>query len=309
MLKGRVKRNYKFDLRRGWPLYLFLLLPLVYLILFRYLPMYGVTLAFRQYHLGTDLFSPINQWVGLKIFEEVFKTPGFSQAVFNTLFLNLLDIIFSFPAPILLALLLNELRFRRFKRVSQTLLYLPYFLSWAIIGGIVYQVFSTQVGLVNTVVKSLGAKPISFLFDPASWVFVYILMGIWQTAGWGTILYLAAISGINMELYDAARVDGAGRLRSMWHITLPGIRPTIAILFIMAMGRIIYIGFDRPYILSNPLVLQSADVISTFVYRVGLKAGRFSVASAVGVFQAIINLFFLVTSNALIKKFGEQGIW
>jgi putative aldouronate transport system permease protein len=304
-----MKRNYKFDLRRGWPLYVFLLLPLAYLVLFRYMPMYGVTLAFRQYHLGTDLFSPKNEWVGFKIFEEVFRTPGFFQAVFNTLFLNILDIIFSVPAPIILALLLNELRFRMFKRVSQTLLYLPYFLSWAIIGGVVYQVFSTQVGLVNNVVKTFGLQPIPFLFNPGSWVFVYVLMGIWQTAGWGTILYLAAISGINMELYDAARVDGAGRLRSMWHITLPGIRTTIAILFILAMGRIIYIGFDRPYILSNPLVLQSADVIATFVYRTGIKAGEFSVASAVGVFQAIINLFFLITSDRLTKRLGESGIW
>jgi putative aldouronate transport system permease protein len=308
-VKLTVKRNLKFDLRRGWPLYLFLLLPLVYLILFRYLPMYGVTLAFREYHLGTDLFSPKNEWAGFKIFEEVLRTPGFFQAVLNTLFLNILDIIFSFPAPIILALLLNELRFKIYKKVSQTLLYLPYFLSWAIIGGVVYQVFSGQVGLVNNVIKSVGLAPVQFLFHSGSWVGVYIFTGIWQTAGWGTILYLAAISGINMELYDAARVDGAGRLRSMWHITLPGIRPTIAILFIMAMGRIIYIGFDRPFILSNPLVLQSADVISTFVYRAGMKAGRFSVASAVGVFTALINLFFLITSNTLTKKFGEQGIW
>jgi putative aldouronate transport system permease protein len=303
-------KNIAYNVKRGWMLYLLLIPPLIYLIIFRYLPMYGITIAFKDFNPIAGFFSPESPWVGLDNFKEIFSSDDFPMALRNTLLLNFLDLLFSFPAPIILALLLNELRYRRFKRVSQTLLYLPYFLSWAIIGGIVYRVFSSQHGMINTMLGSLGLEePIPFLMESVPWIVTYLVTGIWQSAGWGTILYLAAISGINLELYDAAKVDGAGRLRSMWHITLPGIRPTIAILLVLSIGRVITIPFDRPYILGNVLVRDVADVISTYVYRVGIQVGRFSIATAVGLFQSVVGMVLVFTSNFLTKKFWGHGIW
>lgn len=308
---GRISlRNTTYNLRRGWLLYVFLIPPLAYLIIFRYLPMYGIVIAFQDFIPNPQYgFFGDSPFVGFDNFVEIFSTDDFPNALRNTLVLNVLDLLFSFPAPIILALLLNELRVRWFKRVSQTLLYLPYFLSWAIIGGIVYQVFSIQHGVLNTAIKSLGLPAVPFLMEPVPWIGTYLAVGIWQSAGWGTILYLAAIAGINMELYDAAKVDGAGRVRSMWHITLPGIRPTIAILLILSIGRVTTIPFDRPYILGNILVRDVADVISTYVYRVGIQVGRYSIAAAVGLFQSLVGMILVFISNFLTKKFWGQGIW
>ncbi|MFM9279670.1 ABC transporter permease [Paenibacillus jiagnxiensis] len=293
--------------RRDYQLYLLLVFPIAYFILFKYVPMYGAAIAFQDYSIFRGVTG--SEWVGFENFRELFSMSQFYIVVRNTLMLNFLDLLFSFPAPILLALLLNELRVVWFKKMAQTLLYLPHFISWIIIGGLVYQIFSTQGGLANNFLGILGAEPIPFLTEKNHWLLVYLGTGIWQSAGWGTIIYLAAITGINKELYEAAEVDGAGKLKKMWHITLPGIRPTIIVMLIMQLGHIMTIGFERPFIMGNDLVQDYAEVISTFVFKVGLQSGQFSLATAMGLFQAFVGLIFVVLANIIAKRSGEQGIW
>jgi putative aldouronate transport system permease protein len=295
------------DVKRDAHLYLLLFFPMVYYIIFKYIPMYGITIAFKDYNLFQGIIK--SPWVGMAVFKEIWSMPEFFRAVRNTLMLNLLDLIFSFPAPIILALLLNEIRINWFKRTAQTIFYLPYFLSWVIIGGIATQLLSPVTGLVNIAVKSIGLPAIPFLTQKSYWVFSYLGIGVWQSAGWGTIIYLAAIAGINNELYEAAQVDGAGRFRQIWHITLPGLKPTIIILLILNLGRLMLSAFDRPYVIGNTYVRDLSDVISTFVYRVGIQSMRYSLATAVGLFQSVVGMILLVISNYIANKSGEQGIW
>ena len=253
-----------------------------------------------------------SHWVGMDWFKEAFKRNDFWGAMRNTLMLNILDLLVGFPAPIILALILNELVFRRFKKVTQTIIYLPHFLSWIIVSSLATRLLAPTSGIVNIfMVENFGAKPIDFLMDSSNWVATYITFGIWKEMGWGTIIYLAAITGINPELYEAAEVDGAGRWRKLWHITLPGIKATIVILLIMNIGRILGIEFDRPYAMANSQVKDVADVLSTLVYRVGIRSQtpQFSLTAAIGLFQSVICVIFLVAANSLAKKFGERGIW
>lgn len=292
--------------KRDALLYFLLLLPMAYIVIFKYVPIYGLLMAFQDYNIFEGIRG--SEWVGLDVFRFIFQQSSFYRALVNTLALNLLDLVAGFPAPILLAILLNELRHVRFKKVAQTVLYLPHFLSWVIIGGMVYLIFATG-GMANSVITSLGFGPIDFLSEKTNWIIMYVLIGIWQNVGWGTIIYLAAIIGINKELYEAADIDGSSRLRKIWHITLPGMKPTIMILLILQIGRMISIGFDRPFVLGNSLVSEYSDVISTYVYRVGIGSGDFSQATAVGLFQSVVGLILLMTANMIAKKIGEQGIW
>jgi len=219
-------------------------------------------------------------------------------------------LVVGFPAPIILALLLNELVFKTYKKITQTIIYLPHFLSWIIVSSIASRLLAPTSGVINIfMVENFGIGPIDFLMDKKLWVITYIFFGVWKEMGWGTIIYLAAITGINPELYEAAEVDGAGRWRKLWHITLPGIRPTIVVLLIMNIGRILGIELDRPYTMMNNIVIEVADVISTLVYRVGIRSFQFSLTAAIGLFQSVICVVFLVAANSLAKKFGERGIW
>ncbi|GMK39390.1 protein lplB [Paenibacillus sp. CCS19] len=302
-----VKRRPATGIWKDHQLYFLLLLPIAYFILFKYVPMYGAAIAFQDYSIFKGVSG--SEWIGFENFRELFAMSQFYEVVRNTLLLNLLDLVFSFPAPIILALLLNELRVMWFKKTAQTLLYLPHFISWIIIGGLVYQMFSNSGGLVNNMITSLGFDSVPFLTEKNHWLLVYLGTGIWQSAGWGTIIYLAALTGINKELYEASEVDGAGRLKKMWHITLPGIRSTIVVMLIMQLGHIMTIGFERPFVMGNDLVKDYSEVISTFVYKAGLQSAQFSLATAMGLFQALVGLVFVVASNAIAKKFGEQGIW
>ncbi|WP_248924077.1 ABC transporter permease [Paenibacillus hamazuiensis] len=304
VLTGRRRRAV---FLQDYQLYLLIGLPIVYFLLFKYVPMYGAAIAFKDYNIFQGVLG--SEWVGFDNFRQLFAMSQFYQVVRNTLLLNVLDLLFSFPAPIVLAILLNELRVVWFKKAAQTILYLPHFISWVIIGGLVYQMFANNGGLVNNLIQALGLQPIPFLTDKNNWVLVYLGTGIWQSAGWGTIIYLAALTGVNKELYEAAEVDGAGRLKKIWHITLPGIRSTIVVMLIMQLGHIMSIGFERPYVMSNPLVMDYAEVISTFVYKAGLQSAQFSIATAMGLFQAFIGMIFVISANAVAKKFGEQGIW
>ncbi len=268
--------------------------------------MYGIQIAFKDF----NFFQGINgsEWIGLEAFKEVFGMRDFYLTLRNTLMLNLLDLLVSFPAPLILAIMLYEMQSVWFKKLSQTILYIPHFISWVIIGGIVYQVFGTQSGMVNNMLTSLGFEAIPFLTEKNDWLFTYLSVGVWQSAGWGTIIYLAALTGINKELFEAAEMDGAGRLKRIWHITLPGLKPTIVTLLIINLGHMISIGFERPYVIGNLAVREYSDVLSTFVYRIGLQSGQYTLATVVGLFQAVVGLVFVLGANYASKKLTDESI-
>ncbi len=293
-------------MRRYWQLYALLMLPIAYFLIFRYGPMYGIQIAFKDFNFFQGITG--SEWIGLDAFREVFAMRDFHLALRNTLMLNFLDLLVSFPAPLILAVLLFEMRHQWFKRLSQTILYIPHFISWVIIGGIVYQVFGTQSGMINNMLKALGLEAIPFLTEKSSWLLTYLFVGVWQSAGWGTIIYLAALTAINKELFEAAQIDGAGRLKRIWHVTLPGIKPTIVVLLIINLGHMITIGFERPYVIGNLAVREYADVLSTFVYRIGLQSGQYTLATVVGLFQAVVGLVFVLSANYLSKKLTDESI-
>lgn len=301
------KKSFLYYLKRDKYLYLLLVLPIIYYAVFRYAPMYGVTIAFKDYNIFAGITK--SDWIGLDVFRDIFQMKEFYRTVRNTFLLNFLDLLFGFPFPIILALALNEVRIKWFRKVSQSILYVPYFPSWIVIGGIVYQMFATNTGMFNNVLKLIGVAPIPFLTDGKNWLVLYTLVGIWQSAGWGMIIYMAAITGINSELYDAVKVDGANRLQAIIHVTIPGIKPTIVTMLIMSIGRLASIGFDRPFVMGNSLVLDYSDVISTFVYRIGIQSAKYNVAAAVGLFQSVINIALLLSADRISKKINDQGIF
>ena len=304
------KQSFMVYMKRYWQLYALLLLPMIYLLVFKYFPMVYIQIAFKKYSIVESVWNmPLAANHGFEYFIKAFKNRDFLYALRNTLVLNLLDLVVGFPAPILFALVLNELVFKRFKKVVQTIAYMPHFLSWVIIYGLALQLFAPTNGLVNMVLSNLGFDTIPFLNDSKHWVATYIGLGVWQSFGWNSIVYLAAIAGINQELYEAASVDGAGRFRKMWHITLPGIKPTIVVLLVMSLGNILGSGFDRPFALQNNLVMDVANVISTFVYKNGIKGLQFSLTTAVGLFQSVVGVIFLLLANWISRKLGERGIW
>jgi len=327
MTDVRPIKNTSHYWQRTWMLYLMLFLPMAFFLIFRYVPMLNIVIAFKDYNIFRDVWD--SPWVGFKYFVQAFTSRDFYLALRNTLVLNILDLVMGFPAPIILAILLNELSFKRYKKLTQTVVYLPHFLSWIIIAGIAKQLFAPSGGVVNIMLSKLpylyisaegglqnlqimfkqGIGPIDFLMKNGLWIGTYTGLGVWKEMGWGTIIYLAAITGINPELYEAAEVDGAGRWRKIWHVTLPGIRPTIVVLLIMNLGRILGSEFDRPYTLGNSTVMQVADVISTLVYRVGIRSSQFSLTAAIGLFQSVVCVVFLIAANAIARKAGERGIW
>ncbi|HHU51729.1 MAG TPA: sugar ABC transporter permease [Firmicutes bacterium] len=309
LLKPFSEGNRKY-FKEYWTLYLMLALPIAFFVIFRYIPMTYIQIAFKKYRIVQNVWQmPWADHHGFEYFIKAFSNRDFLHALRNTVMLNLLDLVVGFPAPIILALLLNELPFKRFKRFTQTVVYLPHFLSWIIISGLALQLFAPTTGLVNIVLNRMGVASVPFLNDPKHWVWTYVLLGVWQSVGWNTIIYLAALTNINPELYEAAAIDGAGRFRSIWHITLPGLRPTIVVLLILSLGRFLSSEFDRPYALGNALVSSVSNVIATFVYTYGIRGLQFSLTTAVGLFQSVVCVIFLVIANALAKKFGERGLW
>ena len=303
------KQNFGVYMKRYWQLYVLLFLPMLYLLIFKYVPMIYIQIAFKKYSIVESVWNM--PWAGNNGFEyfiKAFNNKDFINALRNTLMLNLLDLVIGFPAPIIFALILNELVFKKFKRVIQTVAYMPHFLSWVIIYGLALQIFAPSSGLVNMVLNNFGIEAIPFLNDSKHWVATYIFLGVWQNFGWGSIVYLAAIAGINSELYEAASVDGCGRFKKMWHITLPGIKPTIVVLLVMNLGNILGSGFDRPFAMQNNLVMDVAEVISTFVYKNGIQGLQFSLTTAVGFFQSVICVIFLLLANWISRRLGERGI-
>lgn len=293
-------------LKRCWILYLMILPVVLYYIIFHYLPMGGLVIAFKDYRVARGILG--SKWVGLKHFIDFFESEYAWQITRNTLSISFLGLIFGFPAPILLAILLNEVKAAHFKKAVQTITYMPHFISLVIICAMVREFCATR-GLFNTILNGLGLKSIDFLIQPGWFYPIYIISGIWQNIGWDSIIYLSALSAIDQELYEAAAVDGAGRLRRIWSITLPGIMPTITILLILRIGSIMSVGYEKIILLYNPSVYETADVISTYVYRRGLIDGKYSFASAVGLMNSIINFILLLAADRISKHFGQSGLF
>ncbi|MGZ9586728.1 ABC transporter permease [Paenibacillus marinisediminis] len=286
---------------------LILFLPIVlYFVIFKYVPMLGLVIAFKDYGFRDGILG--SPWVGLDNFKLLFDNPMMLNVIRNTLMLSLLNIFVGFPFPIILAILINEVRKSWFKKSVQTLVYLPHFLNWVIIGGIVVTLFAQQAGTINMLLEKLTGSKFPFLYNELSWLSIYVGSGIWKSAGWGAIIYLAALSGISPDLYEAASIDGASKWRQMWHITLPGIRSTIVLVFILSMGNLMEVGFDHVYVLQNSAVSNVSEVISTWNYKSGLRGNQFSIGAALGLFESLIGLIFVIAANRIARRFG-QNIW
>jgi putative aldouronate transport system permease protein len=300
------RRTWRRALRRDWQLYSLAVLPLLFFLIFRYLPMIGNVIAFRRFRPGGDLFG--ETWVGLRYFRLFINDPTFWNVFTNTLILGALTLLFLFPLPIVLALLLNEVRTRYLKRLVQTISYMPHFLSIVVVAGIIFQVLSID-GVVNQFLRAVGQEPVSFLQQAGWFRTIYISSEMWQTVGWGTILYLAALTTIDNDLYEAARIDGANRWRQTWHVTLPGIRPTMVTLLILNLGTFLAVGFEKILLLYNPLTYPTADVISTYLYRVGVVSGSFSYAAAIGLFESVIGLALVLSANQISRRTVGASLW
>ena len=287
-------------------MYSLAVLPLLFFVVFRYLPMAGNIIAFRQFEPGGSVFG--DQWVGLEYVRMFLNDPSFWSVFTNTLVLGLLTLLVCFPMPIVLALLLNELRSRSLKRFVQSISYLPHFLSVVIVAGIVME-FLAADGPVNAALHAVGHTPVLFLQQPGWFRSVYVSSELWQTVGWGTILYLAALTTIDQQLYEAARIDGANRWQQTWHITLPGIRPTMMTLLILNIGTFMSVGFEKILLLYNPLTYSTADVVSTYLYRMGVVSNNFSYAAAIGLFESLIGLVLIVSANQISRRTVGTSLW
>lgn len=302
--KGRY--SWRRAIRRDWQLYSLALLPLAFFVIFRYLPMIGNVIAFRRFRPGGSIFG--EYWVGLRYVKMFLSDPTFWDVFTNTLILGGLTLLVCFPLPIVLALLLNEVRTRYLKRFVQSVSYLPHFLSIVIVAGMILQMVSID-GVVNQIVNALGGEPTAFIQKPEWFRTIYVSSEAWQTVGWGTILYLAALTTIDQDLYEAARIDGANRWRQTWHVTLPGIRPTMMTLLILNIGTFMAVGFEKILLIYNPLIYETADVISTYVYRVGIVSGNLSYAAAIGLFESIIGLTLVLSANYISRRTVGTSLW
>lgn len=288
-------------------LYLFLLPGVAYFVIFHYIPLGGLIIAFKDYNMMKGFLG--SEWVGFEHFVKLFSTPKFYQVFANTLIINFYKTLFFFPVPIIVSLLLNEVRSSGFRRTVQSILYFPHFLSWVVVAGFVFQFLRPQ-GPVNNLLGSLfGVQPISFISEPKYFRGILVLSAMWRETGWATILYMAQLSTINPQLYEAAYVDGAGRWTQLWRISLPGIMPILSITLILRLGRTMIIGFEQVLVLYNPLVYDVGDVIQTYIYRTGLLNARFSFAAAGGIFQGIVAFILLWSSNRLSNRLSGHGIW
>lgn len=294
-------------LLRNWQTYSMILPGLAFFILFKYIPLTGSIIAFQDYNVFKGVFG--SPFVGLKHFDNLFTYPEFSRVLTNTLLISLYKLAFGFPAPILLALLLNEVRKMLFKRFTQTVLYLPHFISWVIVGGLVINFLSPTIGLFNDFLRWLGMEPIFFMQESEYFRSIVVVSGIWKEAGWGTILYLAALAGINPDLYESAEVDGAGKLRQAFSITLPCLIPTIMVLLLLQIGSVMDVGFEQIYILLNPLVWETGEVFDTYIYRVGLLGNQYSYTTAIGIFKSVVGFTLLVGANQLSKRMTGNSIY
>lgn len=306
-LSSRRRKGWTRDLVRDKYLYLMLLPGIIYFIVFKYIPMFGLAMAFQDYKPFVGFID--SPWVGFKHFVRFFSEPQFFMLFRNTALLALYNLIFFFPLPIILALMLNEVRKESYKRAIQTMVYVPHFVSWVVVVGIFYLLFTTEGGLVNELIFWLTGEKISFLLAPEWFRPMIIIQSIWKEVGWGTIIFLAALAGVDPQLYEAARIDGANRWRQIWHITLPAIRSTIVILLILRLGNFLDTGFEQIFLMLTSTNREVGEVFDTYVYVKGLTQMQYSYSSAVGMFKSIIGLILVVGANWLAKRFGEEGIY
>ncbi|WP_248930400.1 ABC transporter permease [Paenibacillus hamazuiensis] len=288
-------------------LYLMLAPALLFYLVFHYIPMYGAVVAFKDFSITKGILG--SDWAGLKHFNYLFSQDKFWEVIGNTVVISLYRLVFGFPTPLVVALLLNEVRVKLFKRTVQTVIYLPHFISWVILGGLLINLLSTDNGVINNMIKSFGGAPVGFMSDEAYFRGTLVVSMIWKEFGWNTIIYMAALAGINPQLYEAAVIDGAGRWQRLLHVTLPLIRSTVVLLLILRLGGIMEAGFEQIFVLYHPGVYSVADIIDTYVYRIGLTEGRFSMAAAVGLFKSLINFALLVLANRLARMMGEKGVY
>ncbi|TBL69728.1 sugar ABC transporter permease [Paenibacillus thalictri] len=280
---------------------------IVYFVLFKYVPLWGLLMAFKNYQPFLGLVK--SEWAGFQHFHRLFGMSDFWMLFRNTIILGLYNVLVFFPITICLALLLNEVRKEMFKRFVQTLVYVPHFLSWVVIAGITYVLLTTEGGIINELLKLLGYGQVEFLTSTEAFRPLIVLQMIWKDAGWGTIIFLAALAGVNLQLYEAARIDGASRFQQLWHITLPSIRSVIVILFILRLGSFLDLGFEQIFLMLNAVNREVGEVFDTYVYRVGLQQGQFSYSTAVGLFKSAVGLILVVIANKIAKWCGEEGIY
>lgn len=278
----------------------------LFFLIYHYFPMFGVIIAFKDYNLSDGILG--SPWNGLYNFKFLFRGKGL-QVIFNTLYLSTLNIVFGFPAPIIFAILLNEVRKAKFKKILQTVTFMPHFLSWVVIAGVVSAVFATNLGTVNQIImKPLFGVKISFLYEAKSWIAIYVGSGIWKEMGFSAIIYIASLATIDPSLYEAVNIDGGGRFKQMWYVTLPSLRPTIVLLLILAIGRLMSVGFDQAYALQNASVIDVSEIISTYIYKSGIQKGEFSVTTAMGLFNSVVNFVLIFTANK-IARIMDQSLW
>ena len=296
----------KKELIKNRYLYLLSIPVILFYVLFAYCPMFGLIIAFKQYNIGQGILQ--SKWVGLQYFREFFKSIYFSRTLTNTFVISFADILFGFPLPIIFALMLNELRGKWFKKTVQTVTYLPHFISMVVICGMITDFFSTD-GIVSKLIETLGGTNMNYLASPDWFRTIFVGTNVWQTFGWNSIIYLAALTGVDAQLYEAATIDGAGRFKQLWHVTLPGIMSTIMIMLIMRLGQVLSVGYEKVILLYSPSTYNVADVISSYVYRMGIVSSRYGYSAAVGLFQSLINVVMLMIANRLSAKFSETSLF
>lgn len=300
--KSLIFRMYSFRY-----LYLLLLPTLIYFILFRYSPMWGLLLAFQKFSPYKGFFK--SDWVGIKNFLDLFQDPFFFVLLRNTFVISFLKLVLFFPLPIILAIMMNEVKHTKFKRISQTIVYFPHFLSWVVTASLTFFLLSGNIGLVNKIILAFGGKPILFLVKEQYFWSVIVGQTIWKETGYGTIIFMAALSGIDIGLYEAAVIDGANRMQRMRYITLPGILPVIVILLILRLGQVLEVGFEQVLLMYNSSVRDVAEIFDTYAYRQGILQGQFSIGATVGLFKGIVGLVFLLGANSFVKKIGSEGLY
>ena len=303
-----VKRPLKKRITDNWQLYAMLLIPVVLTIIYKYIPMYGIQIAFRDYKASKGFSG--SEWVGLEWFWRFFSAPTFGRMIKNTVLLSLFSLLWSFPIPIILALMLNEILNMKFKKVAQTITYLPHFLSSVIIVTMLQKILAPNVGILNQAISALGGDGSTFFLMEAKYFYpILFSMDLWRNIGWDSIIYLAAISSVDTALYEAAEMDGCNKLKKMWHITLPGIRGTIGLLFIMGVGGLLSSGVEQVWLLRTPGNMSLADTLDVYVLRVGLQGGQFGYATAIGLIQGLVGLILVVVCNKICKKMTEVSLW
>ncbi len=307
--KTKIKKSSVFlkDLKSNYDLYLISLIPLAVLIIFSYAPMYGVQIAFKDFMANKGITG--SPWVGFEHFERLFSGHYFGRIIKNTLTLSIYNLVVSFPFPIILAIMLNESKNKIAMKTVQMTTYMPHFISTVLMASIILVFFERGTGFVNNIFERLGMERIAFMATPKYFKHIYVWSGVWQGTGWGTIIYISALAGIDPSLKEAASIDGANRLQKIWHVDLPGILPTIVTVLILNVGSVMSLGFDKAYLLQNDLNLEASEIISTYVYKVGLQKNDYSFGTAVGLFNSVINLILLVTTNTISKKVNETSLW